>query len=326
MEITHTIGRRKTAVARVYVQTGNGTIKVNNKDYKEYFPTLPLQNLIKQAFDLSKTTDQYDVNVNVFGGGYNGQAEAIRMALARALCKINAEYRPVLKANGLLTVIHVWLNVRSSVSAKHVVASSSVNVNPHSYNYIISVMINVTQEELLNAGVHFGHLKRKWNPKMAPYIFMERNGIHIIDLNKTHAKLEEAAAAVKQIAKSGKKILFVATKKQAKEIVAAAAKSVNMPYITERWPGGMLTNFATQRKSVKKMTSLDKMLSDGTVDNLSKKERLMMGRQKSKMEKLLGSIADLNRLPAALFIVDTVKEHIAVRRSNQFGNPYNRYQ
>ena len=182
-------------------------------------------------------------------------------------------------------------------------------------------MINVTQEELLNAGVHFGHLKRKWNPKMAPYIFMERNGIHIIDLNKTHAKLEEAAAAVKQIAKSGKKILFVATKKQAKEIVAAAAKSVNMPYITERWPGGMLTNFATQRKSVKKMTSLDKMLSDGTADNLSKKERLMMGRQKSKMEKLLGSIADLNRLPAALFIVDTVKEHIAVDEAINLGIP-----
>lgn len=182
-------------------------------------------------------------------------------------------------------------------------------------------MINVTQEELLNAGVHFGHLKRKWNPKMAPYIFMERNGIHIIDLNKTHAKLEEAAAAVKQIAKSGKKILFVATKKQAKEIVAGAAKSVNMPFITERWPGGMLTNFATQRKSVKKMTTLDKMLSDGTVDNLSKKERLMMGRQKSKMEKLLGSIADLNRLPAALFIVDTVKEHIAVDEAIKLGIP-----
>lgn len=182
-------------------------------------------------------------------------------------------------------------------------------------------MINVTQEELLNAGVHFGHLKRKWNPKMAAYIFMERNGIHIIDLNKTAAKLEEAAAAVKQIAKSGKKILFVATKKQAKEIVANSAKSVNMPYITERWPGGMLTNFATQRKSVKKMTTLDKMLSDGTADNMSKKERLMMGRQKAKMEKLLGSIADLNRLPAALFIVDTVKEHIAVDEAIKLGIP-----
>jgi small subunit ribosomal protein S2 len=182
-------------------------------------------------------------------------------------------------------------------------------------------MINLTQEDLLNAGVHFGHLKRKWNPKMAPYIFMERNGIHIIDLNKTSAKLEEAAAAVKQIAKSGKKILFVATKKQAKEIVGAAAKSVNMPFITERWPGGMLTNFATQRKSVKKMTNIDKMLNDGTAENLSKKERLMMGRQRDKMDKLIGSIADLNRLPAALFIVDTVKEHIAVDEAIKLGIP-----
>lgn len=182
-------------------------------------------------------------------------------------------------------------------------------------------MINVTQEDLLNAGVHFGHLKRKWNPKMAPYIFMERNGIHIIDLNKTSAKLEEAAAAVKQIAKSGKKILFVATKKQAKEIVGAAAKSVNMPFITERWPGGMLTNFATQRKSVKKMTNIDKMLNDGTAENLSKKERLMMSRQRDKMDKLIGSISDLNRLPAALFIVDTVKEHIAVDEAIKLGIP-----
>ena len=182
-------------------------------------------------------------------------------------------------------------------------------------------MINVTQEDLLNAGVHFGHLKRKWNPKMAPYIFMERNGIHIIDLNKTQAKLEEAAAAVKQIAKSGKKILFVATKKQAKEIVGSAAKSVNMPFINERWPGGMLTNFATQRKSVKKMTSLDKMMSDGTLENVSKKERLMISRQKGKLEKMLGSIADLNRLPAALFIIDTVKEHIAVDEAIKLGIP-----
>lgn len=182
-------------------------------------------------------------------------------------------------------------------------------------------MINVSQEEMLNAGVHFGHLKRKWNPKMAPYIFMERNGIHIIDLNKTAAKLEEAAAAVKQIAKSGKKILFVSTKKQAKEIVASSAKSVNMPFITERWPGGMLTNFATQRKSVKKMASLEKMMSDGTMDVVSKKERLQVSRQKAKMEKLLGSIADLNRLPAALFIVDTVKEHIAVDEAIKLGIP-----
>jgi small subunit ribosomal protein S2 len=182
-------------------------------------------------------------------------------------------------------------------------------------------MINISQEELLNAGVHFGHLKRKWNPKMAPYIFMERNGIHIIDLNKTSAKLEEAAAAIKQIAKSGKKILFVSTKKQAKEIVASAAKAVNMPYITERWPGGMLTNFATQRKSVKKMTSLDKMMSDGTLSVVSKRERLQISRQKAKLEKLIGSIADLNRLPAALFIVDTMKEHIAVAEAINLGIP-----
>ncbi len=182
-------------------------------------------------------------------------------------------------------------------------------------------MINVSQEEMLSAGLHFGHLKRKWNPKMAPYIFMERNGIHIIDLNKTAAKLEEAASAVKQIAKSGKKILFVSTKKQAKEIVAGAAKTVNMPYITERWPGGMLTNFATQRKSVKKMAALDKMMTDGTAEVISKKERLQISRQKAKMEKLLGSITDLNRLPAALFIVDTVKEHIAVDEAIKLGIP-----
>ena len=182
-------------------------------------------------------------------------------------------------------------------------------------------MINVSQEELLNAGVHFGHLKRKWNPKMAPYIFMERNGIHIIDLNKTHVKLEEAAAAVKQIAKSGKRILFVATKKQAKEIVANASKAANMPFITERWPGGFLTNFATQRKSVKKMANIDKMMSDGTLSNVSKKERLQISRQKDKMEKVLGSIADLNRLPAALFIIDVVKEHIAVAEAIKLGIP-----
>lgn len=182
-------------------------------------------------------------------------------------------------------------------------------------------MINVSQEELLNAGVHFGHLKRKWNPKMAPYIFMERNGIHIIDLNKTYVKLEEAAAAIKQIAKSGKRILFVATKKQAKEIVANASKAANMPYITERWPGGFLTNFATQRKSVKKMANIDKMMSDGTLVNVSKKERLQISRQKDKMEKVLGSIADLNRLPAALFIIDVVKEHIAVAEAIKLGIP-----
>ena len=182
-------------------------------------------------------------------------------------------------------------------------------------------MSAVSQQDLLDAGVHFGHLKRKWNPKMAPYIFMERNGIHIIDLNKTSAKLEEAAAAIKQIAKSGKKILFVATKKQAKEIVSNAARSVNMPYITERWPGGCLTNFATQRKSVKKMTGFEKMMNDSTFENISKKEKLQITRQKAKMEKLLGSIADLTRLPAALFIVDVVKEHIAVSEAAKLNIP-----
>ena len=182
-------------------------------------------------------------------------------------------------------------------------------------------MVNTSQQELLDAGVHFGHLKRKWNPKMAPYIFMERNGIHIIDLNKTQVKLEEAAAAIKQIAKSGKRILFVATKKQAKDIVANAAKSVGMPYITERWPGGMLTNFATQRKSVKKMSGFEKMETDGTFENISKKERLQISRQKAKMQKLLGSIADLTRLPAALFIVDIMKEHIAVAEAQKLNIP-----
>ncbi len=175
--------------------------------------------------------------------------------------------------------------------------------------------------QLLDAGVHFGHLKRKWNPNMAPYIFMERNGIHIIDLNKTLAKIDEAAAAMKQIAKSGKKILFVATKKQAKDIVAEHVKKVNMPYVTERWPGGMLTNFATIRKAVRKMASIDKMLTDGTVANLSKKERLQMSRERAKLEKNLGSISDLSRLPAALFIVDISKEHIAVAEAKKLNIP-----
>lgn len=176
-------------------------------------------------------------------------------------------------------------------------------------------------KELLDAGVHFGHLKRKWNPKMAPYIFMERNGIHIIDLQKTAIKVEEAASAVKQIAKSGRKVLFVATKKQAKEIVAERVKQVNMPFVTERWPGGMLTNFPTIRKAVKKMSSIDKMLTDGTFDNLSKREKLQITRQRAKLEKNLGSIADLNRLPAALFVVDVQKEYIAVREAKKLNIP-----
>ncbi len=176
-------------------------------------------------------------------------------------------------------------------------------------------------DQLLEAGCHFGHLKRKWNPAMAPYIFMERNGIHIIDLYKTAAKVEEAAAALKSIAKSGKKVLFVATKKQAKQVVADKATAINMPYVIERWPGGMLTNFATIRKAVKKMTAIDKMTKDGTFDNLSKREKLQITRQRAKLEKTLGSIADLNRLPSALFVVDVMKEHIAVAEANRLGIP-----
>ena len=176
-------------------------------------------------------------------------------------------------------------------------------------------------KELLDAGVHFGHLKRKWNPKMAPYIFMERNGIHIIDLQKTAVKIDEASAALKQIAKSGRKILFVATKKQAKEIVSEKIKAVNMPYVTERWPGGMLTNFPTIRKAVKKMTTIDKMFADGTFKTLSKREKLQITRQRAKLEKMLGSISDLNRLPAALFIVDVQKEYIAVNEARKLNIP-----
>ncbi len=172
-------------------------------------------------------------------------------------------------------------------------------------------------DQLLDAGVHFGHLKRKWNPSMAPYIFMEKNGIHIIDLQKTIVKLEEAANALKQIAKSGRKVLFVATKKQAKDIVSSRVNQINMPYVTERWPGGMLTNFPTIRKAVKKMSSIDKMGTDGTFDTLSKRERLQITRQRAKLEKNLGSIVDLTRLPAALFIVDVAKEYIAVREANR---------
>ena len=176
-------------------------------------------------------------------------------------------------------------------------------------------------EQLLEAGCHFGHLKRKWNPAMAPYIFMERNGIHIIDLYKTQAKIEEAANALKNIAKSGKRVLFVATKKQAKKVIEDKAKSVGMPFVIERWPGGMLTNFPTIRKAIKKMTTIDKMTKDGTFDNLSKREKLQITRQRAKLEKNLGSIADLNRLPSALFVVDVMKEHIAVAEANRLGIP-----
>ncbi|MCG8582040.1 MAG: 30S ribosomal protein S2 [Bacteroidales bacterium] len=183
-------------------------------------------------------------------------------------------------------------------------------------------MPRVNFEELLEAGVHFGHLKRKWNPAMAPYIFMERNGIHILDLHKTAVKIDEAAAALKQVAKSGRKVLFVATKKQAKEIIADKVGGVNMPYVTERWPGGMLTNFPTIRKAVKKMTSIDKMMADPSQwKNLSKRERLQITRQRAKLDKTLGSIADLTRLPAAMFVVDVMKEHIAVKEAIRLNIP-----
>ena len=182
-------------------------------------------------------------------------------------------------------------------------------------------MSNTNFDELLNAGCHFGHLTRKWNPKMAPYIFMERNYIHIIDLNKTAIMLDKASAALKQIAKSGRRILFVATKKQAKDIVAEKISNINMPFVTERWPGGMLTNFPTIRKAVKKMTTIDKMEKDGTFAHLSKREKLQISRQRAKLEKNLGSIADLTRLPAALFVVDVMKEYIAVKEANTLGIP-----
>ena len=176
-------------------------------------------------------------------------------------------------------------------------------------------------DQLLQAGCHFGHLKRKWNPAMAPYIYTERNGIHIIDLHKTAAKIDEAADALKQIAKSGKKVLFVATKKQTKEVIAEKATSVGMPYVIERWPGGMLTNFPTIRKAVKKMANIDRLMADGTYSNLSKRELLQITRQRAKLEKNLGSIADLTRLPSALFVVDVLKEQIAVREANRLGIP-----
>ena len=182
-------------------------------------------------------------------------------------------------------------------------------------------MSRVNFDQLLEAGVHFGHLKRKWNPAMAPYIFMERNGIHIIDLYKTVAKVDEAAEVMKNLAKQGKKVLFVATKKQAKQVVADKAASVGMPYVIERWPGGMLTNFPTIRKAIKKMTTIDKMTKDGTFDNLSKREKLQITRQRAKLEKTLGSIVDLTRLPSALFVVYVMKQHIAVSEANRLGIP-----
>ncbi len=182
-------------------------------------------------------------------------------------------------------------------------------------------MAKLEFDQLLEAGAHFGHLKRKWNPSMAPYIFMERNGIHIIDLHKTIAKTEEAAAAMRQMAKSGKKILFVATKKQAKPVIETRAQSINMPYVIERWPGGMLTNFPTIRKAVKKMSSIDKMIKDGSFETLSKREKLQVTRQRAKLENNLGSIQDMTRLPSAIFVVDVMKEQIAVREARRLGIP-----
>ena len=182
-------------------------------------------------------------------------------------------------------------------------------------------MARTNFDQLLQAGCHFGHLKRKWNPAMAPYIYTERNGIHIIDLHKTAEMIDTAADALKQIAKSGKKVLFVATKKQTKEIIAEKAQSVGMPYVIERWPGGMLTNFPTIRKAVKKMANIDKLMQDGTYSNLSKRELLQITRQRAKLEKNLGSIADLTRLPSALFVIDVMKENIAVREANRLGIP-----
>lgn len=182
-------------------------------------------------------------------------------------------------------------------------------------------MSKIEYKDLLDAGVHFGHLTRKWDPRMSPYIFMEKNGIHIIDLNKTLACLDEASNAIKQIVRSGKKIMFVATKKQAKDLVAAEAQRLNMPYVTERWLGGMLTNFATIRKSLKKMSSLDKLMKEDAYKNLAKKERLMVSRDKEKMESVLGGIADLSRLPAALFVVDIKREHIAIAEAQKLGIP-----
>jgi len=221
-------------------------------------------------------------------------------------------------------VIHVRLNVRNTVNQKQERASNSVNVNPLKqgsiyYPQICKDMNKPTYKELLDAGVHFGHLKKKWNPKMSPYIFMERKGIHIIDLNRTSEGLDRAANAMRALAKSGKKVLFVATKKQARDIVTEAARRAGMPYVCDRWLGGMMTNFTTIRKSIKKMQSFEKMLGDGTLSSVTKKERLTMSREKDKLEKVLGGIANLGRLPAALFVVDIAHEHIAIAEAQRLG-------
>lgn len=216
------------------------------------------------------------------------------------------------------------MNVRNTVNQKQERASNSVNVNPLKqgniyYPQICKDMNKPTYKELLDAGVHFGHLKKKWNPKMSPYIFMERKGIHIIDLNRTSEGLDRAANAMRALAKSGKKVLFVATKKQARDIVMEAARRAGMPFVCDRWLGGMMTNFTTIRKSIKKMQSFEKMLGDGTLSSVTKKERLTMSREKDKLEKVLGGIANLGRLPAALFVVDIAHEHIAIAEAQRLG-------
>ena len=221
-------------------------------------------------------------------------------------------------------MIHVRWNVRNTVNRRQERASNSVNVNPLKqgsiyYPQICKDMNKPTYKELLDAGVHFGHLKKKWNPKMSPYIFMERKGIHIIDLNRTSEGLDRAANAMRALAKSGKKVLFVATKKQARDIVTEAARRAGMPYVCDRWLGGMMTNFTTIRKSIKKMQSFEKMLGDGTLSSVTKKERLTMSREKDKLEKVLGGIANLGRLPAALFVVDIAHEHIAIAEAQRLG-------
>jgi small subunit ribosomal protein S2 len=215
-------------------------------------------------------------------------------------------------------VIQEWWNVRNQVEEKQEGNSSSANVNRFQNEFL---MAKLEYKDLLDAGVHFGHLTRKWDPKMAPYVFMEKNGIHIIDLNKTLACLDEASHAIKNLVRSGRKVMFVATKKQAKDIVTEEAKRLKMPYVTERWLGGMLTNFSTIRKSMKKLSSMDKLMKDEAYKNLAKKERLMVQREAEKMERVLGGIVDLTRLPAAMFVVDVKREHIAVKEAKRLNIP-----
>ena len=305
MEVVNAIGRRKAAVARVFVSEGTGKITINKRELEKYFPSSILQFIVKQPLAKLNVAEQYDIKINLDGGGFKGQSEAARLAISRALIKINPEDKAVLRAEGFVT------RDPRAVERK----------KPGRKRFKKKTMSRVNFDQLLEAGVHFGHLKRKWNPAMAPYIFMERNGIHIIDLYKTVAKVDEAAEVMKNLAKQGKKVLFVATKKQAKQVVADKAASVGMPYVIERWPGGMLTNFPTIRKAIKKMATIDKMTKDGTFDNLSKREKLQITRQRAKLEKTLGSIVDLTRLPSALFVVDVMKEHIAVREANRLGIP-----